>query len=100
MILPATMIRGAWIATFIGTIVVIYYRYRNESSILNILSKRWIKFSVVPLILILLTIFSIALYQLKPDSVNGRLLIWKVTSDMITDHPLTGVGVGQFQSTV
>lgn len=42
------------------------------------------------------TIFG--LYQLKEDSANGRLLIWRISADMIIDRPLLGHGQGAFQA--
>lgn len=40
----------------------------------------------------------VGLYYLKKDSADGRLLIWKVSCNMIKDSPLTGHGPGHFQS--
>ncbi|MFV0506144.1 MAG: O-antigen ligase family protein [Bacteroidales bacterium] len=39
-----------------------------------------------------------ALYRQKPHSANGRLLIWKVSTDMIKDKPLLGHGYNSFQA--
>ena len=41
---------------------------------------------------------SFALYYQKKDSANGRLLIWKVSSEMIKDKPVFGHGYGVFQA--
>lgn len=41
---------------------------------------------------------SFALYHQKKDSANGRLLIWKVSSEMIKDKPILGHGYGAFQA--
>lgn len=38
------------------------------------------------------------LYKQKKDSANGRLLIWKVSLEMIGDKPLRGHGYGKFQA--
>lgn len=35
-------------------------------------------------------------YLLKPKSADGRLLVWKVSWEMIQDKPLTGFGKGGF----
>lgn len=40
----------------------------------------------------------ILLYNLKEDSSKGRLLIWKVSSNIVKDHPFTGIGYGRFRS--
>jgi len=36
------------------------------------------------------------LYHIRPDSADGRILIWKTTWNMIADHPATGIGPGKF----
>lgn len=36
------------------------------------------------------------LYKYKTQSANGRLLIWRVTMDMIADKPILGYGIGGF----
>lgn len=36
------------------------------------------------------------LYLYRPQSGNARLLIWKVSSEMLTDRPWSGHGVGSF----
>lgn len=38
----------------------------------------------------------VALYKIRPDSANGRLLIWEVCSEMMKDKPLLGFGPGGF----
>ncbi|MGV8090420.1 MAG: O-antigen ligase family protein [Mangrovibacterium sp.] len=41
---------------------------------------------------------TLILYDLKKDSANGRLLIWKVSSEMIKEKPILGHGYGAFQA--
>lgn len=43
-----------------------------------------------------ITIFNLHLL-LQKDSANGRLLIWRVSSEMMVDAPLTGKGIGNFR---
>ena len=50
------------------------------------------------LIFVILVVGAFRLYHQKMDSANGRLLIWKVSSEMIKDKPLWGHGYGAFQS--
>ena len=38
----------------------------------------------------------IGIYRLKKESADGRWLIWKVSSTLVTSHPITGVGFGHF----
>lgn len=44
----------------------------------------------------LLIVGGIFLYRYKPDSADGRLLIWRVSADMIADAPLFGHGIDGF----
>lgn len=40
----------------------------------------------------------LGVYHFKKGSSDGRLFIWKVTSEIINDFPLTGVGFDRFKS--
>lgn len=67
----------------------VYTRFKNLSVIYR---------SIVLVSLISLFAASIlGLAKLKESSVHGRLLIWKVTSGIIYDHPLVGVGLDNFK---
>ncbi|WP_320167764.1 O-antigen ligase family protein [Mangrovibacterium marinum] len=50
------------------------------------------------LIMICFVVSLSILYHLKKDSANGRLLIWKISSEMIKDKPVLGHGFGAFQA--
>ena len=39
-----------------------------------------------------------ALYHLRTDSADGRILIWKVALDMVTEHPFWGYGPNGFDA--
>ena len=47
-------------------------------------------------LILVVTLFVILLYSYRPESANGRLLIWIVSLGMIADKPLLGHGVGSF----
>lgn len=67
----------------------------------NVLSKFWqLRYYKLLSFLILGLLLSGAsiLYSQKKDSANGRLLIWKVSSEMIKDKPILGHGFGMFQA--
>lgn len=38
----------------------------------------------------------VLLYRYKPGSADGRLLIWRVSAEMIARHPIRGGGIGSF----
>ena len=69
-----------------------------QSKIMSKLHQlRYLKIISV-LVLGLLVIGASILYYQKKDSANGRLLIWKVSSKIITDKPILGHGFEAFQA--
>lgn len=65
----------------------------------NVMSKfqqfRYHKLLAV-LIVVCFVASTVVLYHQKKDSANGRILIWKVSSEMIKDRPVFGHGYGAF----
>ena len=39
------------------------------------------------------------LYLMRPDSLNGRLLIWRISLDILKDNFIFGIGIDGFRST-
>jgi O-antigen ligase len=97
IILPSTMSRAAWIATLIGCIYVIGEHYRRKRKSQEYLNKiKWLITGKRKYILFFIaSILIIGVYYLKKDSADGRLLIWKVSIQIIKKHPF-GVGLGNF----
>lgn len=104
--------RSVWIALIVGTLILIifssvFYKKMN----LSLKSRNLILIATVTtLLLIMGTIIFVParnefskLAQLKsianPEAGNNkfRLKIWKVTAEMIADHPITGVGAGNWK---
>ena len=98
-VLPAGMSRSAWMAVAISGIWV-YATYHSWGTSLRTISKKYKK-RVFPAIIaggMVLIIVGYALFQLKVDSANGRLFIWKVSVMAIAEKPLLGHGTGNFAS--
>src|SRR5690554_2420154 len=96
IILPATQIRGSWLALLTGFLFLMFYKH-NEKNLLSLYLNGIFKKLLFAVILVsVLAASSIMLHNLKPDSVFGRLLIWKVTSQMIAEKPILGYGANQF----
>lgn len=81
--------RASWLAVLFGTGFLIFLRKKEERNSLKSLPK-------IGLIVFTL-LFLIFTYYYKKDSANGRLLIWRVSSEMTADAPLTGKGIGSFR---
>ena len=78
--------RAGWLAAMIGC-GFIWYKYRGYLKI-------WLWVRCILLLIGVLLI--IGAYYYKQDSANGRLLIWRITADMIADSPIAGHGIGSF----
>ena len=76
--------RAAWLGAAAGIFAMLCtLRFRY---------KRPVLFSLAALALI----GFFFLYGYKKDSADGRLLVWRVSADMIARHPIAGYGVGTF----
>ena len=98
VVLPATMIRAAWTGAFIGSIVVLNYKYRFIEATKQILNTRTQKVLVFVAAIAIITVTISGLFYLKKDSANGKLFIWEVTLNKAIDKPLFGYGVGRFEA--
>lgn len=98
LILPATMSRAAWIAASIGCLIsIVGWFCKKYTKPIKLLAKKIKKNTLlVTICLSILTmiIFSYT-YHIKKDSADGRLLIWKISLEIIKEKPF-GVGIGNF----
>lgn len=46
--------------------------------------------------IVLGVIFAVTIYHLRPESANGRILVWKISLEMVKDRVLIGHGIGSF----
>ena len=86
-VLPAGMSRSAWIAAAVASAYIGWMHYRKQITV-------WLRKHKVLTIGLVVTL-SVALfgtYQMKKDSADGRLLMWKVSMQAIGEKPLTGYG--------
>ncbi|MDR1860427.1 MAG: O-antigen ligase family protein [Bacteroidales bacterium] len=75
--------RAAWIAAVAGILMWLW-----------LLAGR--KMRVVPVLIAVVAGAVAGLYFLRPDSADGRLLIWKAAAGLIGQHPWLGAGYGRF----
>ena len=97
LVLPASRSRAAWLAIIISSLYLFsvkYQFYKRIKLYFNNLTKRIL---FVGVLFMLMTIFAGALYFMKKGSVDGRLLIWKVSIEMIKDKPILGYGYDGFK---
>src|SRR6266542_1761736 len=103
LVLPATMIRAAWVGAFVGSVVVLWYAIRRgiinkPNWIKNMLATTTKRVILIGLGIVLLGLASIFLYKVKEGSSEGRTFIWKVTKEKMAEKPFNGVGLGRFKA--
>lgn len=96
IVLPATLSRTAWIAAFLGCgIVLLLIQWQHISLWLKKQPKRNL-FYISLIFSTLIIALAYGGYQLKKDSANGRLLIWKLSTQAAIQQGLVGEGLGSF----
>jgi tetratricopeptide (TPR) repeat protein len=97
LVLPASRSRAAWLAVLGASAYLFVVKFRNYL-------KKWfnlsfaIKFSLIIFTVAILSLGLTGLYLMKRNSADGRLLVWKITANMIADHPITGTGMDGFKA--
>ena len=98
-VLPAGMSRSAWMAALVSGVWVYGMHFSWGNRLRGIMEKY--RKRVFPVIIaggMVLLMTGYAFFQLKADSANGRLLLWKMSVRAIAEEPLLGHGIGNFAS--
>lgn len=59
--------------------------------------KRYDKRKTI-LLLSLIILFFVILYLIRPESINGRLLVWRISLNILNDNFVFGIGPDRFRS--
>ena len=86
--------RTGLLAAVISLVLILCLEYQVFAKI----RIGWYFYVTMTVAVLFLTIGVFFLYQWKQDSVNGRLLVWKVSAEMIKDKPILGFGHKGFQA--
>jgi tetratricopeptide (TPR) repeat protein len=98
LVLPASRSRAAWLAVAVSSFYLISVRYRLYSRAKAYFDTLTKKISLLVFSIIVLTIAGAGLYLMKKGSADGRMLIWKVSMNMIKERPVLGYGFDQFKA--
>lgn len=113
LVLPTTSSRAAWLGAIAGVAYLAWHKYNVSQRFKRATSngipmhigikhfKREITFrnrTIIAVLALMLLAGSLSLYLFKKDSADGRILIWRVTTNIIKDYPLSGVGHDMFLS--
>jgi hypothetical protein len=96
LVILASMSRASWLAAIGSCCWVLFCFYAKNRKIRNLIVCNKRKFILlVSILFILIVVSGFGAYQLKKDSADGRIFIWKNTIELIRQNPL-GVGLGNF----
>lgn len=95
-ILPSTLSRASWLACSAGIAFILWQKYHFTEKLKTIFNTKIKMVSVVAMSLIIFLVIIAGVYQIKPESAFGRLLLWKVSLNMIQENPFVGVGFNKF----
>lgn len=93
-LLLALRCRTAWIGFMVMVVVYGFMSERLRQRVMQLSIGRKITACIVAVCLI--TTGAVFAYKLKKDSADGRMLIWKLSAQMIYEHP-QGYGYGLFE---
>lgn len=86
--------RAAWMACLITTTIIIVSKYKIRIRNFSNLKRNILNISIFFIFIIL----GLSFYHIRPDSVKGRVFIWKIASEMIIANPVTGTGYNGVQA--
>jgi O-antigen ligase len=98
LVIPATRSRASWLAIIVSTIYIAFCLLPVKPLLNKYLTTKLRKLLFGSGIILVGIAFLFGIYYFKKDSADGRLLIWKVSSEMIKDKPVLGHGYEKFQA--
>jgi hypothetical protein len=96
IVLPATRSRSSWLAVLVGSIVILIYKYGILKRINSWGSIKRIWGAIIVIIILVFSLYGV--YHFKKGSADGRMLIWKVSTNIIKENPVFGVGFDRFKA--
>jgi len=98
IIIPATFNRASYLGLLCGSLLILFYQYDLWNKIKILLNNNLKRFSALVLVILLLGSTSYCLYHFKSKSSDGRILIWEIAYEKISENPIAGVGLNRFET--
>ena len=95
-VVPAIRSRSAWLSVLITSLVLVTIKYKYLEKIKSLGLNQKILWGVILSIVIGVGFYGA--YNYKKNSADGRILIWKVSTNIIKSSPFFGVGHDRFKS--
>lgn len=96
--LAFTGCRTSWVAAIIGVLIVSWPLIRLNKTVKYLLGSSKKKFLSLVFLSTIAISTAVFLYNFKPQSANGRLLVYEISLAMIKDKPMFGHGFCRFIS--
>lgn len=97
LVIPALRTRAAWIAVLLSSVILIEFRYHFIKKGLKQITHTK-KIALIVLSISILSVGLFGIYHFKKGSSDGRLFIWKVSTEIIKNNPVFGVGFDRFKA--
>jgi tetratricopeptide (TPR) repeat protein len=94
VMIVTTLIRTAWVGVATGIIAA--FLFMNGKSVITRFQKKRTYILITVISLFVLFLLSFLLYSIKKESIQGRLFIWKVSSEHFFEKPFLGIGSNRF----
>jgi O-antigen polymerase len=95
-ILPVVRERSSFLAVIAAIIFIYLYDPKIKKLFISFTDLFWKKIILGLIAVFLLFVSAKIMYNYRPVSVNGRLLIWKISGKMIEEHPVWGTGYNRY----
>ncbi|MEQ8927564.1 MAG: O-antigen ligase family protein, partial [Fulvivirga sp.] len=95
-VLPSTLSRASWVAVIIGSLFVIVHSYNIRKWYSDLTRNKLLKGALLVASVTIFVTTTFGIYNLKKDSADGRLLMWKISAQQIANNPLLGSGINKF----
>jgi O-antigen polymerase len=96
LIIPATHARAAWISIICSGVLIFSIRYSVKEKAKALFNSKAKQIGIGVAAALVIAIAAVGLYAYKKDSADGRLLIWKISLNIIKDNPILGSGHNTF----
>ena len=83
---------------FILSVIALNNRTTILALIIVFIISRFNNIKARVFLVLLFVIAFIALYYVRPESFEGRLLVWQISLSMLIDHPILGIGIDHYRS--
>jgi len=90
LVLPQTGSRTAMLSSLFGISFLLIHKFSIVKRITEL--SAYLKITLLVFVISVLFVSGFFIYKVKEDSAFGRLVIWKVSRNMISESPVTGLG--------